>query len=92
VRTPGTAWASGVAAAQMFVSAITIHQLKHGVLLAERGDPSRGTILRRWLDISVGPAFARRVLRVDEAVARRSARLHVPERIVAATPLSARAD
>jgi predicted nucleic acid-binding protein len=77
---PGVAaWASAVASAQMFVSAITIHELEHGVLLAERADPARGAVLRRWLDGSVGRAFAGRILPVDEAVARRAAGLHVPD-------------
>lgn len=73
------AWATSVPSAELFVSAITIHELEHGVLLAERADPRRGALLRSWLDHSVAAAFAERVLPVDEAVARRSARLHVPD-------------
>jgi predicted nucleic acid-binding protein len=63
----------------MFLSAITIHELEHGVLLAERSDPQQGAILRRWLDDSVASAFADRVLPVDEPVARRAAAFHVPD-------------
>jgi len=73
------AWATSVPSAELFVSAITIHELEHGVLLAERADPQRGALLRTWLDHSVAAAFSERVLPVDEAVARRSARLHVPD-------------
>ena len=77
---PGVAeWASGVQGGRLFVSAITIHELEHGVLLAERADPVRGEVLRAWLDTSVTAAFAERVLPVDEAVARRAAALHVPD-------------
>lgn len=72
------AWASAAPAAQLFVSSITIHELEHGVLLAERADPQRGALLRTWLDRSVASAFATRVLVVDAAVARRAAALHVP--------------
>lgn len=72
-------WASGVRSAQFFVSAITMHELEHGVLLAERSDPVKGRVLRSWLDDGVAPAFADRVLAVDEAVARRAAALHVPD-------------
>lgn len=72
-------WARSVSAAEMFVSAITIHELEHGVLLAERSDTKRGAVLREWLDGSVSAAFSGRMLPVDEAVARRSARLHVPD-------------
>lgn len=73
------AWADDVAAAALFVSVITLHELELGVLLAERRDPAQGAILRTWLDTRVQPAFAGRILAVDEAVALRAARLHVPD-------------
>jgi predicted nucleic acid-binding protein len=77
---PGVgAWATSTPSAQLFVSAITMHELEYGVLLAERSDPRQGALLREWLDRSVTTAFAERVLPVDEAVARRAARLHVPD-------------
>lgn len=77
---PGVAqWASSVPSGHLFLSSITIHELEHGVLLAERSDPGQGAVLRRWLDDSVIPAFSQRVLPVDEAVARRSAGFHVPD-------------
>lgn len=77
---PGVAdWASSVPSGQLFVSSITIHELEHGVLLAERADPDRGAVLRRWLDESVATAFDQRVLPVDEPVARRAAALHIPD-------------
>jgi predicted nucleic acid-binding protein len=72
-------WADSVDAADLFLSAITIQELEMGVLLAERRDPSKGAIFRLWLDSHVLPAFDGRVLPVDTAVARRSARLHVPD-------------
>lgn len=77
---PGvTAWARSVPAALMFLSAISLHELEHGVLLAERRDPAQGALLRRWLDSSVAASFADRILPVDERVARRAAALHVPD-------------
>lgn len=72
-------WASDVPSGQMFASVITIHELEHGVLLAERADPHQGAILRRWLDESVTAAFADRVVSIDSAVAKRAAALHVPD-------------
>ena len=71
-------WADSVDVADLFVSAITIHELELGVLLAERRDTAQGAVLRTWLNTHVLPAFAGRVLPVDTAVAQRSARLHVP--------------
>ena len=77
---PGVAaWAEQVPSAQLFISAITIHELEHGVLLMERSDPSQGALLRAWLDQSVAAAFKNRVLPVDERIARRAAALHVPD-------------
>jgi predicted nucleic acid-binding protein len=73
------AWAAGASAASMFVSVITVQELEIGVLLAERRDPHKGAILRRWLQEQVLPAFGERMIAVDTAVARRSATLHVPD-------------
>ena len=94
---PGVAeWAAGVPGGQLFLSVVTIHELEHGVLLAERADPARGDVLRSWLDTSVAAAFAQRILPVDETVARRAAALHVPDpapfrdALIAATALTHR--
>ena len=77
---PGVSeWAAQVRSAELFVSAITIHELEHGVLLMERSDRVQGALLRAWLDQSVTAAFAHRVLPVDGRVARRAAALHVPD-------------
>jgi len=73
-----TEWARGIPAELMFLSVISLHELEHGVLLAERRDPAQGSVLREWLDTSVAAAFADRLLPVDEDVARRAAALHVP--------------
>jgi toxin FitB len=75
------------------VSAITILELQIGVLQMEGRDPSQGAMLRAWMDNHVLPEFTERVLPVDMAVARRCARLHVPDRraerdaLIAATAL-----
>ena len=77
---PGVAnWAEHVPSASLFISAITIHELEHGVLLMERSDPAQGALLREWLDQSVAAAFENRVIAVDDKVARRAAALHVPD-------------
>jgi len=72
-------WAEQVPSVALFISAITIHELEHGVLLMERSDPTQGALLRTWLDQSVTAAFKNRVIAVDERVARRAAALHVPD-------------
>ena len=68
-------------------------ELDIGVLQVERRDKTQGAALRAWLDQHVLPEFAGRVLPIDTAVARRCARLHVPDRrserdaLIAATAL-----
>jgi len=73
------AWAAGLPASELFLSAISVLELEMGVLLVERRDATQGAVLRSWLDWHVLPAFADRTLPVDAAVARRCARLHVPD-------------
>lgn len=73
------AWAADVPAASLFLSVVTIQELEIGIRLAERRDGPQGSILRRWLENHVLPAFAARILPVDLAVARQSAALHVPD-------------
>ena len=72
-------WAERVVPSELYLSVITLHELELGVLLAERRDPAQGAVLRTWLENHVHPAFAGRILPVDEAVARQAARLHVPD-------------
>lgn len=72
-------WADHVAPALMFLSVISVHELEHGVLLGERSDPTKGELLRRWLDCSVLPAFSERVIPIDVPVVMRAAALHVPD-------------
>jgi predicted nucleic acid-binding protein len=72
------AWVRTVPGSSLFFSAIVVQELETGVLLLERKDPAQGAVMRIWLDQHVLPAFASRVLSIDTEIARRSARLHVP--------------
>lgn len=72
-------WGVSVPTTLMFLSVISFHELEHGVLLAERRDPSKGRLLRTWLDGSVIPAFQDRFLPVTVDIARVAAALHVPD-------------
>ena len=72
-------WADQTNAADLFLSVIVVQELEIGVLLVERKDPAQGAILRAWLEGHVLPAFDGRILAVDTAIARTSARLHVPD-------------
>ncbi|MFJ3428619.1 MULTISPECIES: type II toxin-antitoxin system VapC family toxin [Pseudomonas] len=87
------AWARSVPAYKLYISAITLLEIETGILRLERRDPGQAATLRNWLEVHVMAAFAGRVLSVDGAVARRCARLHVPDRsnecdaLIAATAL-----
>jgi predicted nucleic acid-binding protein len=72
-------WVETLDTATLFISAITVHELEIGILLAERRDPPQGAVLRLWLETLALPAFQGRILPVDVAVGRRAARWHVPD-------------
>jgi toxin FitB len=91
---PGVAaFEKTVDASALCLSAVTILELELGILALERKDAAQGSVLRAWLEKNVLPEFSSRTLPVDVAVARRCARLHVPDRrserdaLIAATAL-----
>jgi predicted nucleic acid-binding protein len=73
-------WASNTHPEMLYLSVITVLELEMGILLMERRDQHQGSLLRRWLEHQVLPAFDGRILSVDTAVARKCAELHVPDR------------
>lgn len=88
------AWIDREDASRFFISALTILELERGVLSVQRRDGAQGARLRAWLDTHVRPAFAGRILAVDDQIATRCAHLHVPDRpnevdaLIAATALA----
>ena len=72
-------WMSGVDAAALYLSAVTLMELELGILRIERRDPAQGGRLRAWMDNRVLPEFGERTLPIDAAVALRCAALHVPD-------------
>jgi hypothetical protein len=73
------AWLSGIDAAGLYLSAITVLEIELGILRVQRRDPDQGARLRTWMDRHVMPEFADRILPVDASTALRCARLHVPD-------------
>jgi predicted nucleic acid-binding protein len=73
------AWLSRTDAASFYVSAITLMEIELGILLLERRDVRQGAMLRAWMESRVLPEFSARTLPVDQAVALRCAKLHVPD-------------
>ena len=86
-------WASNILPDELFLSAISILELELGVLLIERRDPTQGKLLRTWLNNQVIANFSKRILNIDEKVAKCCAQLHVPnpqperDALIAATAL-----
>lgn len=72
-------WAEETSSDEMYMSAVTLLELEIGTLLMERKDGAQGRVLRTWLERTIVPMFAGRILPVDESVARRCAALHVPD-------------
>ena len=73
------AWASSIRPAALFLSVVTLMEIEQGILQLERRDLRQGAIIRHWFVGQVQPAFAGRVLPIDDTVALRCARLHVPD-------------
>ncbi|KZZ45317.1 twitching motility protein PilT [Oleiphilus sp. HI0118] len=72
-------WSSQVEAELLYVSSIVIHEIELGILLAERSDPTKGKVLRKWMSDHVLPTFEGRILPVDKEVVLVSAKYHVPD-------------
>ncbi len=73
------AWAAMIPISKMFLSATTVMEVELGVLLKERRDKKQGQALRGWLENQLLPRFEGRILDYNLVVARRCARLHVPD-------------
>jgi predicted nucleic acid-binding protein len=76
---PVETWVASLPVANQFVTATIIAEIERGVVAKERIDPAQGTVLRRWLEERVLPAFAGRVLPFDLPAARVLATYRVPE-------------
>jgi len=71
-------WVEALDPGSAFVSVITLRELEIGVMRAERRDPTQGALLRLWLETMAIPAFGGRILPVDIVVAKRAAKLPIP--------------
>ena len=72
-------WAASQAPSDMFLSTITVLEIELGIARLARRDEARADRILRWLEDEVLDAFEGRILAVDVPVARRAARMHVPD-------------
>jgi toxin FitB len=70
-------WSETVNTYDLFLSVITMQELKIGILQAARKDPQKATVLNHWLYDSVLTAFKGRILALDLAAGFISADHHV---------------
>ncbi len=68
-------WFSEVADADVFLSVLTVGELRRGVESVERRDPDTARVLNRWLRGLVD-GFSERLLPVDKAVAEEWGRMN----------------
>ena len=72
-------WAAEIAAADMYLSVITLYEIELGIRQIGRRDQPQATILQNWFERNVRLNFRTRILPVTEEIAMRSAALHVPD-------------
>jgi predicted nucleic acid-binding protein len=84
LRTPArahpavVAWASRIAALEVFISAISLLELERGVVSAEAAQLPHAEALRTWVNSIIIPNYRDRTLPVDTEVALQCA--HMPKR------------
>ncbi|MDR2214992.1 MAG: type II toxin-antitoxin system VapC family toxin [Nevskiaceae bacterium] len=73
---PVHAWAHGQDTASLFISVVSLLEIRRGIhLLEKRNDQFQAALLSVWLENHVLPAFAGRILVVSQAVVLRAATL-----------------
>lgn len=68
-------WAAAQMPSTLFISAISLIEFESGTKHLGRRDKANGAAIRRWLDEKLRPAFAGRVIAIDDAVVRRWSQL-----------------
>lgn len=72
------AWFSELADEEIFLSVLTIGEIRRGIENVRRRDPDSGAALDSWL-ARLGEAHLERILPVDRAIAEEWGRMNVPD-------------
>lgn len=72
-------WVSARRSTDLYLSVITVLEIELGIARLERRVAAAASRIHTWLTDEVLDSFSDRILWVDVAVARRAARLHVPD-------------
>lgn len=73
-----TAWFADVAGEEIFLSALTIGEIRRGIESVRRRDPDSAAALDRWLAL-LSEAHGDRILPIDRAIAEEWGRMNVPD-------------
>ena len=70
------AWQAAQKPEACFLSTITLLEIRLGIEVARKSDRQKASILEAWFDERVKPAFAGRILLVDNEMSETCGRLH----------------
>lgn len=71
------AWFAGLSEEEIFLSVLTIGEVRRGIESVRRRDPDAGAALDRWLAL-LSEAHGERILPLDRAIAEEWGRMNVP--------------
>ena len=72
-------WVSARRPSDLYLSVITVLEVELGITRLGRRDTAQAERLQRWFESDLLEVFEGRILPVDVSVARRAARMHVPD-------------
>jgi toxin FitB len=72
------AWFAGVAEEEIFLSVLTMGEIRRGIESVRRRDPDSAAALDRWLNL-LSEAHGDRVVPIDRAIAEEWGRMNVPD-------------
>lgn len=73
-----TAWFEGIADEEIFLSVLTIGEIRRGIESVRRRDPDSAAALDRWL-VLLSEVLGDRILPIDRAIADEWGRMNVPD-------------
>lgn len=83
-----TAWFADLAEEEIFLSVLTIGEIRRGIESVRRRDPDSAAALDRWLAL-LSEAHGDRILPIDRAIAEEWGRMNVPDPLPAVDGLLA---
>ena len=72
-------WTSERRPSSLYLSVVTVLEIELGIARLARRDATQANHLQSWLEDDLLDVFKGRILSIDVPVARRAARLHVPD-------------